>query len=78
MDVFGMKSMKERINIILALEKVFWPIWYIGMLAWDNGRVLDGTTSLPMNHVHVGKLTLFLRMGSKELQLIELMNDLLT
>ncbi len=58
--------MKERINIILALEG-FWPIRYIVMFAWDDGRVLDGTTSLPVNHVHVGKSTLFSRMGSNEL-----------
>lgn len=69
--IFGVMSMKEWINIILALAGVF-DLWSTMFHAWEDGRILDGTRSLPHNHVHVGKSTLFPFIGLNESQLIEL------
>jgi len=38
--------MKEGIIIILASNRVF-DLWSIVFLAWEEGRILDGTRSLP-------------------------------
>jgi hypothetical protein len=46
--VFGVKSMKEWINVILTLAKVF-DMWSTIFLAWEDGRILDGTKFLPHN-----------------------------
>jgi hypothetical protein len=50
--------MKEWINIILASVRVF-DLWSIVLCAWEDGRILDGTRSLPHNLVLVGKFVLF-------------------
>lgn len=56
--VFGVKSMKEWINVILALAKVF-DMWSTIFLAWEDGRILDGTKSLPHNPTPIKNFALF-------------------
>jgi hypothetical protein len=74
--VFGMKSMKERINIILAFDKMF-DLWYVILLAWEDEQVLDGIGLMPMNPTPFGKSMLSPFERLNEMQLIELTNDLL-
>ncbi len=50
--------MKEGINILLALNQVF-DLWSIVLLAWEEGRILDGIDFLPSNLPPIKKFTLF-------------------
>jgi hypothetical protein len=63
--IFGVKFMKEWINIILASIGVF-DLWLTILRAWEDGRILDGTRSLPHNPIHVGKSTLSPLVGLSE------------
>jgi hypothetical protein len=66
--------MKEWISIILASVEVF-VLWSTILHAWEDGRILDGTRSLPQNPALVGKSTLFPLVKLSESQFIELVND---
>jgi hypothetical protein len=53
-------------------------MWSTILLAWEEGKILDGIRSLPHNLAFVGKSALSPLVGLSESQLIELVNDLLT
>jgi hypothetical protein len=48
------------------------------LLAWEEGKTLDGIRSLPHNLAFVENFALSPLVGLNEFQLIELVNDLLT
>jgi len=74
--VFKMKSMKEGINIHLASNGVF-DLWSIVLLAWEEGRILDGIHFLPSNLSPIRKFALFPLVKLSESQLVDLANELL-
>jgi hypothetical protein len=68
--------MKEGIKKKLALIRVF-DVWSIILLAWEEGKILDGIDSLPSNLPPIGKFMLFLLVRLSESQLVDLANELL-
>jgi hypothetical protein len=68
--------MKEDINILLASNQVF-NLWSTIFLAWEEGRILDGSGSLPSNPIPLGKFALSPLVRLSESQFIDLANELL-
>jgi hypothetical protein len=40
--IFGVKSIKEGINVIMLIDKMF-ALWNSILLEWEERRLLDGT-----------------------------------
>ncbi len=68
--------MKEGINIHLASNGVF-DLWSIVLLAWEEGRILDGIVFLPSNLSPIRKFVLFPFIKLSESQLVDLANEFL-